>query len=996
MNDLVDIFRAEAEANLKEATRLALACEQGEPSRADIESMMRVFHTLKGAARAVRFDEERDIAHALEDVFHAILDGTATCAPQVVDLTLLAIDLIRATLEARLADLPLPDTQAFDRRVADFRAVRADPQPRVESAAPEPPPEASAVAPSRAPEPTPADDTTTIDMTGGFDLLAIFRLEVQEQLAQARARIADTTADAEPWDHHLRRVFHTLKGAARAIGCDPVRELAGALEDLVRAVREGETKGPLPVPPGMLETLTCGLEWIEAVLDALVQGVEPPVLTAFLDPLAHYREGGPGVTLAPPQGGSSAWTLDLAPASPEALEEPTATTRATSSTEAPCDISPAPEPAPPLAPGPDSRPSSVTGAAAPEPRPQANPSARRQARLDYEQLDRLQRLAGELTVAVSALTGQRHQLRLLSRTHGRAGARIERLVATLLSEEPDREAVQETLRQGGECLSAGASALDLLTEAYDRMEGRLRHLADALADQVTQARLVPLGDILDDYPRLARDLALELGKRVTVRIDGAENRIDRAVLEQLRNPLLHLLRNALDHGIEPPETRDALGKPPSGRVTIEARQLGSRMRIRVEDDGAGIDLERLAATVIAAGHTTAPLWTHMGLDERLQFLFLPGLSTARAVSATSGRGFGLDIVKAGIEAAGGSVSVRSELGRGTAFELLVPLSLSLTRCLLVVGGRHPLFGDQRYAFPMSEVARVRRLADADLREIAGRLAVHLEDETLPLVQLHGILGLAETQAALEHKHLLVLGEGEGRCALLVEAVVDEQDVVARPLDERLGKVAKVSGLTLLEDGGLALILDVPDLLQHVNEGVGQLRATRGRDSRAPLAALLAPDAPEPEASPTQVLVVEDSVTVREVERHFLEQAGYQVTTAVNGVDGLNKAKAGDFDILITDIDMPRMNGLELIRTLRGIDRFQRLPIVVVSYKDRAEDRDRALEVGADRYVTKSEFDTDAMLALVADLLVTSGAAAEPARATPGPGPRQRRVAPHVA
>ncbi len=191
--------------------------------------------------------------------------------------------------------------------------------------------------------------------------------------------------------------------------------------------------------------------------------------------------------------------------------------------------------------------------------------------------------------------------------------------------------------------------------------------------------------------------------------------------------------------------------------------------------------------------------------------------------------------------------------------------------------------------------------------------------------------------------------------------MDELDRVARPIDERLGKVAEVSGLTLLDDGGLALIVDVPDLLQHIREGSGYLAGVPGQTgAAAPLA--------ETEAAVAQVLVVEDSVTVREVERHFLGQAGYQVTTAVNGVDGLNKAKAGEHGILITDIDMPRMNGIELIRTLRGMDRFRNLPIIVVSYKDRAEDRDKALEAGADRYVTKSEFDTGAMPALVAQLL----------------------------
>jgi len=947
VNDLTEIFRAEAEANLKEATRLALACEQAPPGRAEVEAMMRVFHTLKGAARAVRFDQEREIAHRLEDVFHAILDGTAPFRPEVVDLCLLAIDLTRATLEARLAALELPDLATFLTRVDDYQATPLDAAPLPNPAMPQSPDAADGVA--------------------GLDLLAIFRLEVQEQLAQARARLADPAADAEAWDAHLRRVFHTLKGAARAVGCDPVRELAGALEDLVHGAHEAAGSTTVPASPDLIALITCGLRWIETALEGIAGGAEPLPLAGFLEPLARYRDDG----ILPPCSPPAEQTADQA-APPAPIPSAAGASVVGAAPEVP------PEPTVSVTAVPVAGSAAASNGNPPdEPRVEPAPAARRQARLDYEQLDRLHRLSGELTVAVAALAGQRHQLRVLSRTQARAAAQIERLVAAALSEDLDRETLQETLRQGAQRLSAGAGALDVLTAAHDRMEGRLRHLADGLADQVTQARLVPLGDLLDDYPRLARDLALELGKRVDLQLEGIDNRIDRAVLEQLRNPLLHLLRNALDHGIEPVAARTAQGKPPSGRILVEARQFGSRMRIRVEDDGAGIDQARLAAAVIAAGHTTAAFWAHLGVEERMQFLFLPGLSTAATVSATSGRGFGLDIVKAGIEAAGGTVGVRSEPGRGTCFELLVPLSLSLTRCLLVVGGRHPLFGDQRYAFPMGEVARVRRLAAVDLREIAGRLAVHLEEETLPLVQLHAILGLAPVHADLERKHLLVLGEGDSRCALLVEAVVDEQDMVSRPLDERLGKVAEVSGLTLLEDGGLALILDVPDLLQHLHEGVGHLHPAAARTALTVPLPELTPGPGRTEApadrTPAQVLVVEDSVTVREVERHFLEQAGYQVTTAVNGVDGLNKAKAGDHRILITDIDMPRMNGLELIRTLRGIDRFRRLPIIVVSYKDRTEDRDRALEAGADRYVTKSEFDTDAMLALVAQLLAADGA-----------------------
>jgi two-component system, chemotaxis family, sensor histidine kinase and response regulator WspE len=729
------------------------------------------------------------------------------------------------------------------------------------------------------------------------------------------------------------------------------------------------TTRPRPARPER-RAADCALGWVRVLLDALLADRPLPACTALLEHLAALGEGAAGGDCPPPPAG--------VPASAPAAAQ-----------EVRCDpVHPAAQAAPPPAaptlaaadarhPQPAAAPQAGAGSGAvadtrviPEQRP-----GRGRTSVAYEQLDRLQRLSGELTVAVGALNAQRGQIVALKRLLGRTAQQLNRLAA----DGGDRDALLEVLRERLPLLDEVGGGLDALTEGHDRLDGRLQHLVDGLAGEVTQARLVPLGDLLDDYPRMVRDLGRELGKQVELRLDGTENRIDRAVLEQIRSPLLHLVRNAIDHGIEAAAERVAAGKPAAGRLYIEARQLGSMMRIRVADDGAGIDQDRLKRRVIDGGHTTAELWAAMDLEERMQFLFLPGLSTAEQVSTTSGRGFGLDIVKTVLDGTGGQVGVHSETGRGTVFELRVPLSLALTRCLLLVGGRHPLFGVQRYALPMNDVASVERLQPERLREVQGRMAVRIGEATVPLFQLGGMLGLAPLHADMARKHLIVLGEAENRYALAVDEVTDELDLVSRPLDERLGKVRRMAALALLNDGGLALILDVPDLLEQMREHAGH--AGRG-DAKAPLPALypaagLAPPE-QPEQEP-HLLVVEDSATVREVERHFLEQAGYRVTTAVNGMDGLNKARGGDYRMLITDIDMPRMNGIELIRTLRGMDRFRALPIVVVSYKDRAEDRDKALEAGANRYVTKSQFDTDVMLGMVAELLAQHGAAETRAR-----------------
>ena len=1010
MSELIDIFREEVDTNLKEATRLVLELEQADtqaPEHALTEALMRVFHTLKGAARAIGFDQEKQIAHRLEDVYHDLLDGKTSYRGELPDLSLYAIDLFHDTVEARLTETALPGLEHLERQVDDYRAGRAPRQASPDSNAtaetgdqsqPSPPPiDGAASAGSggsggsggAAPTTTTQSSTQTppkpaapaATLPDGLDLLGIFSAQVQGHLSQARAELLDyapDTADAASSDN-LRRVFHTIKGAARAIGFIEIRDAAAAIEELFRDLGDGPAASTPSANDALAPLAGCALDLIEIILAAHVAGTAAPSIEPLRDQVARYRRGEPI--------GDCAATRIAASAPPpeppqQPLSEPAPVPPAPAEhNETPADHTPEParrdagsrqpstlaqsaasESLPPIPGLGSEQTTKVAGTprAAPRTSGTPHPSGHERATVAYEQLDRLYRLSGELTVSVSALAGQRRQMRTLALELSHAQNQLSRIGGLVQTDGLARETLQESLRGIAERLTRAASECTSLSDVHDRMESRLQHLSDDLVDEVTQARLVPLSELLDDYPRMLRDLAHELGKRVELRIDGADNRIDRAVLERLRDPLRHMVRNALGHGIEPADERRRAGKAESGHIVIEARQLGSMMRIRVADDGRGINLERLQQTVVAHGHTTAAMWAAMGIDEQMQFLFLPGLSTAIQVDTTQGRGFGLDIVKNAIDASGGHIGVHSEHNQGTCFELQVPLMLSLTRCLLVYGGQHPLFGAQRYAFPMSEVAAVRRIAEDQLRDVEGRMAVHLDDEMLLLYELHQVLGLAPLEHDIRRKHLLILGEGERRYGLLAEEVIDEMNMVSRPLDQRLGKVRDVSGLTLLDDGGVALIIDIPDLIARMEEGSGRLSHAVGQPTQIA----------EPVAEADHILVVEDSVTVREVERHFLEQAGYQVTTAVNGVDGLNKAKTGNFDLLITDIDMPRMNGIELISTLRGIDRFQTLPIIVVSYKDRAEDRQKTLDAGADRYVTKSEFDTDAMLDLVAEMLGT--------------------------
>jgi two-component system sensor histidine kinase and response regulator WspE len=308
-----------------------------------------------------------------------------------------------------------------------------------------------------------------------------------------------------------------------------------------------------------------------------------------------------------------------------------------------------------------------------------------------------------------------------------------------------------------------------------------------------------------------------------------------------------------------------------------------------------------------------------------------------------------------------------ESGFGSRFVVELPLTLSLTRCLMISGGQSTYFGSQRYAFPLNEVGEVRRVTQEDLRQVEGRESVRINNEILPLHDFSYMMGLQPVHQNIEQKHLLVVGRGAERRALLVDEVLDEQDVVARTFDSRLGKLRDMQGVTLLRDGGVALIVDLGDLLQSMQDSQGGGLSMgnhlgHGHEVESSIEEM------DSDTDTGHILVVEDSATVREVERHMLEQAGYSVTTAVNGVDGFNKLRADNFDLIISDIDMPRMNGIEMITKIRATDKYGLIPIIVVSYKDREQDRMQALDAGANHYVTKAAFDSGEMMDRIRELI----------------------------
>jgi len=459
------------------------------------------------------------------------------------------------------------------------------------------------------------------------------------------------------------------------------------------------------------------------------------------------------------------------------------------------------------------------------------------------------------------------------------------------------------------------------------------------------------------FPRLVRDVAQTLGKQVKLELIGEATQVDRDILEKLDAPLGHLLRNALDHGIESPEERRTAGKPAEGVVRLEARHSAGMLHIIVSDDGRGIALETLRAAVVERHLTTAEVACTLSETELLQFLFLPGFTMKDTVTEISGRGVGLDVVHDMIKHVRGTVRVSSQAGRGARFQLQLPVTLSVVRTLLVDIGGEP------YAFPLTYIIRTLKLPKQHIALLEGHQHFSFDGQHIGLVTAHQVLEASATPLASDEIPVIVVGDHSTTYGLVVDRFLGERELVVQPLDPRLGKIKDITAGALMEDGSPVLIVDVEDMMRSVDKLVAG-----GRLSMVQCGAV-AGNAPRRK----RVLVVDDSLTVRELERKLLGNRGYDVEVAVDGMDGWNAVRTGLFDLVVTDIDMPRMDGIELVTLMKRDPHMQSLPVMIVSYKDREEDRQRGLEAGADYYVTKGSFHDETLLQAVVDLIGESGA-----------------------
>ena len=743
------------------------------------------------------------------------------------------------------------------------------------------------------------------------DLLSIFRDEVGEYLSTLNStllQLETSTVDTEAM-RELNRVAHSMKGAARAVGLKVIETIAHYMEDVFDAALNDH----LGLSPDVCDLLYDGLDLIQNAVD----GAENDA-----DTLAQVLARLEQVVAA---GAAAAPVDDGAAAGPP-----------------PADPAPAP-----VSPALDTTTVLIR-------------TAEESIRVPVSKLDRLMAEVSELLVARMQSEERQQEVEDLRRVHGRwrrewqgvRGAYI-RLARRLQSDQDDLRDDLATLFKFLETnqrrLQETNQGLTQLVQALRQDNLRLTTLADQLQDDIGGMRMVAFDTLLGGFQRIVRDLARDTGKQVHLDVSGAAVEIDKTVLDVLRDPLMHLLRNAVDHGIEAPDERERQGKPRGGRVLIDVEQRGSEILVRVGDDGRGIDPALVRQAAVRQHLLSRQEADLISDDEARSLIFHPGLTTAAEVTAISGRGIGMDVVRDRVESLRGRLSVQSALGSGTTISLSMPVSMTRIRCVLLRAG------DETYAIPSTVISRMVTLPRAEVFTAESREMVVIDGQPMALARLADVLSLPVAARAGDGELVmaLVLRAADRTVAFEVDDLVSERELVLKPLGPEIARARFVSGAALLGTGAVIVVLDANDLVR-VATGTAITRRWLPDEAQPPA----------PAERRLRVLVVDDSITTRTLEKNILETAGFDVTVAIDGVEGWLRLNEGDYDVVISDVEMPNMNGLDLTRQIRSSSHTRDIPIILLTSLARPEQQQAGLQAGADAYLIKSQFDQGELLRMI--------------------------------
>ncbi|WP_107945261.1 chemotaxis protein CheW [Campylobacter concisus] len=761
------------------------------------------------------------------------------------------------------------------------------------------------------------------------EIMEDFLIEAFELIEQIDHDLVELEANPEDLEllNRIFRVAHTVKGSSSFLNFDVLTELTHHMEDVLNKARKGELKITPDIMDVVLESVDMMKRLLESIRDngsdaaagidiknicvrltqisegeAPSAATEAPAAAPAPEPVKEPEPAAPAEEAAPEV--SDAELSKLSDSEVEAEIERLLKVRKAEdqarraskgiAPKSPEEIAPAASAAP--APAPKPAPSRERDADKKVPAASSSSAVAQEQtiRVEVKRLDHLMNLIGELVL------GKNRLLKIYDD----------------VEERYEGEKFLEELNQVVSSLSLVTTDIQLA---------------------VMKTRMLPIAKVFNKFPRMIRDLSRELGKQIDLEISGEETELDKSIVEEIGDPLVHIIRNSCDHGIEDPETRKAMGKPEKGLVQLKAYNEGNHIVVEIVDDGKGLDADMLKAKSIEKGIITEREADAMSEKEAFGLIFKPGFSTAAKVTNVSGRGVGMDVVKTNIEKLNGIIDIESEVGKGTVMKLKIPLTLAIIQSLLV--GTQEEF----YAIPLASVLETVRVPIDDIYTIDGKNVLRLRDEVLSLVRLSDVFGVNKVFDGGDQTYVVIIGVAEAKLGIIVDTLVGQEEIVIKSMGDYLQNIPGIAGATIRGDGRVTLIIDVGAMMEMAKDIKVNIRAEMEDSTKA-----------KEKPSDYKVLIVDDSKMDRTIMQKSLEPIGVTIIEATNGVEALNIIKSGEhaFDAVLIDIEMPRMDGYTLAGEIRKYSKYRTLPLIAVTSRTSKTDRLRGVEVGMTEYITK--------------------------------------------
>ena len=760
------------------------------------------------------------------------------------------------------------------------------------------------------------------------EIMEDFLIEAFELIEQIDHDLVELEANPEDLEllNRIFRVAHTVKGSSSFLNFDVLTELTHHMEDVLNKARKGELK----ITPDIMDVVLESVDMMKGLLESIrdngsdaAAGIDIKNICASLTQISEGEAPSAAPeTPAAPAPEPVKEPEPVAPAEEAAPEVSDAELSKLSDSEVEAEIErllkvrkaedqarraskgiapKSPEeiaPATSAAPAPAAKPAPSRERDADKKVPAASSSSavaqEQTIRVEVKRLDHLMNLIGELVL------GKNRLLKIYDD----------------VEERYEGEKFLEELNQVVSSLSLVTTDIQLA---------------------VMKTRMLPIAKVFNKFPRMIRDLSRDLGKQIDLEISGEETELDKSIVEEIGDPLVHIIRNSCDHGIEDPETRKAMGKPEKGLVQLKAYNEGNHIVVEIVDDGKGLDADMLKSKSIEKGIITEREADAMSEKEAFGLIFRPGFSTAAKVTNVSGRGVGMDVVKTNIEKLNGIIDIESEVGKGTVMKLKIPLTLAIIQSLLV--GTQEEF----YAIPLASVLETVRVPIDDIYTIDGKNVLRLRDEVLSLVRLSDVFGVEKVFDGGDHTYVVIIGVAEAKLGIIVDTLVGQEEIVIKSMGDYLQNIPGIAGATIRGDGRVTLIIDVGAMMEMAKDIKVDIRAEIEDSTKA-----------KEKPSDYKVLIVDDSKMDRTIMQKALEPTGVTIIEATNGVEALNVIKSGEhsFDAILIDIEMPRMDGYTLAGEIRKYSKYRNLPLIAVTSRTSKTDRLRGVEVGMTEYITK--------------------------------------------